>query len=401
MKSLSYSITSRTPIVTGDHDHRNTELQATGILGSLRYQYWLLKAVQAWQTDPDNPVYPRYTDDLPAKGAHNKREFLLALDKAGSVVQLFGDTNWKKMFRLEIADAPQKEEGERGQACSARSGKKIPYHWKNFKLTFQQDRKSRIFDELAENKGINLEDELHSLMSFVHHYGWLGAAPQNGLGWVRVECDNAAGELHEIEKADCIIPPPANPVFFAEDVALSTDCFNGLLKTLQEFYQEKTRRADRMITYYNKKSRLNREEQKDLKKHKDGKPRYKKSLEYIESKTENPPPVGYEVRRWIKQINSNYQFFDRDTDEKKDCNYVHVTHPVTDPSDRETYRFRLRCCTRPDAPEDTRKKVALLPGIAQIAVTHRLTPYQLTEKASKNLYSHAECADSQQQESLS
>ncbi|MCI5132919.1 MAG: hypothetical protein D3904_15745, partial [Candidatus Electrothrix sp. EH2] len=88
MKSLSYSITSLTPIVTGDYQHRNTELQATGLLGSLRYQYWLLKAVQAWQADPKNPAYPRFDEDhLPVRKGPNDKAFGNALASAGPVVQ--------------------------------------------------------------------------------------------------------------------------------------------------------------------------------------------------------------------------------------------------------------------------------------------------------------------------
>ncbi|WP_446011569.1 RAMP superfamily CRISPR-associated protein [Candidatus Electrothrix sp.] len=109
MISLSYTITSLTPIVTGDNECRNTELLATGILGSLRYQYWLLKAMQAWQADPENPIYPHFEDDhLPARKGPNDTTFRNALAAAGPVVQLFGATNWKKMFRLEIAEAPKK-----------------------------------------------------------------------------------------------------------------------------------------------------------------------------------------------------------------------------------------------------------------------------------------------------
>ena len=208
MKPLSYSITSHTPIVTGDHDHRNTELQATGILGSLRYQYWLLKAVQAWQADPDNPVYPRYSGvNLPVKG-NNKRKFLLALGEAGSVVQLFGDTNWKKMFRLEIADAV------RGQAqpCSARAddknAEKKPYQWERLTLNVHQDRTISFFNGTERER---IHNEVEELMSFVHHYGWLGAAPQNGLGWVCVQ-----GQ----EKKRLVLPQD-NPVFAAKDIIFS------------------------------------------------------------------------------------------------------------------------------------------------------------------------------------
>ncbi|CAK8719097.1 hypothetical protein GMJAKD_08370 [Candidatus Electrothrix aarhusensis] len=226
MKSLSYSITSRTPIVTGDHDHRNTELQATGILGSLRYQYWLLKAVQAWQTDPENPVYPLYSAELPSKKGPKDPAFFTALGAAGSVVQLFGGTNWKKMFRFALTEAVQGA----GQPCSARAddrqAQKTPYQWKQVALTFQQDRKISFFNG---TEGERIHNEVEELMSFVHQYGWLGAAPQNGLGWVRVQ-----GQAQNQPSL-----PNNNPVFAAKDIVLTAQEADRLKDELLDFFSKK------------------------------------------------------------------------------------------------------------------------------------------------------------------
>ena len=304
MKPLSYSITSHTPIVTGDHKHRNMELLATGILGSLRYQYWLLKAVQAWQADPDHPVYPRYSGvNLPVKG-NNKRKFLLALGEAGSVVQLFGDTNWKKMFRLEIADAV------RGQAqpCSARAddknAEKKPYQWERLTLNVHQDRKISFFNG---TEGERIHNEVEELMSFVHHYGWLGAAPQNGLGWVRVQ-----GQ--EEKRLDL---PQDNPVFAAKDIIFSK--------------KEADRLRTELIEYYRDKENTSAPSWK-LK-------RYAVSIRHLDRP---PSPVGYEIRRWLRDQKKPAFFFGSGNH----AGFVHVTHPAVQQDGG--WRVRLRFAVRPD-----------------------------------------------------
>jgi CRISPR type III-B/RAMP module RAMP protein Cmr1 len=309
MKSLSYSITSRTPIVTGDHDHRNTELQATGILGSLRYQYWLLKAVQAWQTDPENPVYPLYSAELPSKKGPKDPAFFTALGAAGSVVQLFGGTNWKKMFRFALTDAVQGA----GQPCSARAddrqAQKTSYQWKQVALTFQQDRKISFFNG---TEGERIHNEVEELMSFVHQYGWLGAAPQNGLGWVRVQ-----GQAQNQPSL-----PKNNPVFAAKDIVLTAQEADRLKDELMDFFSEK---IDKVDQHWRKS-------------------RYKGSIKYIR---QEHPPIGYEIRRWLRASSAldwkkeNLFFGD-----KNHAGCVHVSHPVAEPN--RGWRIRMRFAVRPD-----------------------------------------------------
>lgn len=303
---LSCSISSLTPIVTGDDKYRNTELLATGILGSLRYQYWLLKAMQAWQDNPQHPAYPPCSADLPVKGHGNS--FENALHDAESVVWLFGATNWKKMFRLEIAEAKESEQ----QSCSSRSDSKAPWKW-TFKLIFRQDRKSPIFDELAEKEGFCLEQELRSLMAFVHQYGWLGAAPQNGLGWVTVESEGLEEKISL---------PENNPVFAAKDILLSKQEVKNLKDELVCFFEKKLRAADQ--TWKEK--------------------RYNQSIEHLK---ENHAPVGYEIRRWLRdqKFPQNKKEQERFFGGRDHAGFVHVTHPVVQQDDG--WRLRLRFTVRP------------------------------------------------------
>lgn len=179
----TYFVQSLTPIVTGDHDRCNKELLATGLLGSLRYQYWLLKAMEAWeksQQDNKQPEYPLYSADLtPGETIKDKTQRLAtALKTVGPVVGLFGGTGWKRMFRLDIVNPRPGDV----QPASARSGKYEARHWK-FTLCFSQDRQSSAFEKQFET---TVAQEFRCLMSFVHHYGWLGAAPQNGDGRAHV-----------------------------------------------------------------------------------------------------------------------------------------------------------------------------------------------------------------------
>ncbi|CAK8712715.1 hypothetical protein GCAAIG_02030 [Candidatus Electronema halotolerans] len=314
MTQLPYSISSRTPIVTGDNDHRNTELQAAGLLGSLRYQYWLLKAMQAWEKNPQHPVYPPYSADLSPAGSKN---FTEELRKAGPVVQLFGATNWKKMFRLEIAEAVQREQ----QSCSARANDRIaPWQW-TFKLIFRHDRNSPIFNKLADKEGFSLADELHSLMAFVHQYGWLGAAPQNGLGWVKVQS----------EELGTVILPQENPVFAAKDILLNRKESKRLQDTLRDYYRDK---YSNLAAPHWKRGR------------------YLHSLEHLDKQS---PPIGYEIRRWLRDQmfppdrykNKQEEYFGN----QKHAGFVHVTHPVVQ-SDGG-WLLRLRFAARPDTTGDT------------------------------------------------
>jgi hypothetical protein len=309
MKSLSYSITSRTPIVTGDLSHRNTELQATGILGSFRYQYWLLKAMQAWQADPNNPVYPPYSDELPPKKGPHDTAFFTALGAAGSVVQLFGGTNWKKMFRFEMTDAVRGA----GQPCSARAddrqAQKTPYQWEQLTLNFQQDRKISFFNG---TEGERIENEVEELLSFVHHYGWLGAAPQNGLGWVRVQ-----GQTQ-----NRLNLPSDNPVFAGKDIVLTAQEAGRLKDELIDFFSEK---IDKVDQHWRKN-------------------RYKGSLNYLR---QEHPPIGYEIRRWLRDKSSlDWKTENLFFGDKNHAGCVHVSHPVAEPD--RGWRIRLRFAVRPD-----------------------------------------------------
>jgi CRISPR type III-B/RAMP module RAMP protein Cmr1 len=328
MTSLSYSISSRTPIVTGDHDRRNTELLATGILGSLRYQYWLLKAMQAWEK---KQPYPHCSiENLPPANSTN---FTEELHKAGPVIWLFGTTNWKKMFRLEIADAVQ----GKPQPCSARSNDRAPHDWKNFTLTFRQDRESQIIKDLEAGKGFSLENELRRLMAFVHQYGWLGAAPQNGLGWVEVQGEGLEQIILPIDRN--------NPVFAAKDVVLPASCVKNLLATLRDFYNPKLADAKRKLEAIEAEiSRygLNDKRKKERNWQHSRKIRYDNSLHFLDHKN-SEFPVGYEIRRWLRDQNTKEQ--ERFFGGKDHAGFVHVTHP--DIQQDGSWHLRMRFTVRP------------------------------------------------------
>ena len=312
----SYAIHSLTPIVTGDHDRRNKELLATGLLGSLRYQYWLLKAMEEWKKSKQEdrqPDYPPYSADLaPDETIKNKTERLTkALKKVGPVVGLFGGTGWKRMFRLDITNAVHDPEAP--QPASARYNKTAPYNWR-FELTFRSDRKSAAWDALQ----INLEKEIRQLMSFVHHYGWLGAAPQNGFGWVEVKKQDGS------EPACCCDLEPDNPVFAAKDVIFTEDQFQGLKRQLRRFYLAKESEASGWK-----------------------KERYAGSLCYIDNF--GSPPIGYEIRRWLYDNNggnaSPVSYFGRGGRDDGYAGYVHVSHPI---SKENLWRLQLRFTARSD-----------------------------------------------------
>lgn len=311
--TFSYSIQSLTPIVTGDHDRRNKELLATGLLGSLRYQYWLLKAMEVWKKSKQenrDPRYPLYSADLAPDATiqGTSRRLKEALNTAGPVIGLFGTTGWKRMFKLDITNIERKPET---QPASARFGEASPSNWR-FDIIFRLDRKSAAWEDL----GVNIEEEVDGLMSFVHHYGWLGAAPQNGFGWVKVTGPNGREpDGHSIDSD--------NPVFAARDTLLTESRFQRLRKQLELFYTAK----------WEKTSGRNKN-------------RYANSLRYI-NQPQNPP-IGYEIRRWL---------YDREGGNVSpdDCfgrggkngyaSYIHITHPI---SEKNGWKLRLRFAARPN-----------------------------------------------------
>ncbi len=290
---ITRTITTRTPIVTGDWNKKNDELLITGLRGSLRYQYWLLKAIEAWTANQTNPSYPHYDLEKPIEHK-NAKQLADDLSLAGPVVQLFGTTGWRHLLHLSI---PEAKRGE-GESASARpAAGKQPHHW-SFTLVCRPERE--IGDDLATGLRLNWEAEVKRLLAFVHHHGWLGAAPQNGFGWVTVSGPR-------LSSANI---PSDNPVFASRDITLAKTEFNKLKKELISYYKTKGTNS-----------------------------RYSESLKHIKS---NPSPIGYEIRRFLKDRHfgsadcwgSNYQ-----------ASLIHVSHPVA--NGNGGCLLRLRCVNRP------------------------------------------------------
>ncbi len=335
--ALSFSVHSLTPIVTGDHDRRNTELLATGLLGSLRYQHWLLKAMQAWETDNQNPLYPFYSAELaPDATIPDKTERLKKrLEKVGPVVALFGGTGWKRMFRLAIENPASRDK----QPASARSGQQAAYQW-DFTLRFTPDRESPAFEQQFHT---TVEKELRSLMSFVHHYGWLGAAPQNGFGWVEVKENKKTMAKENL--------PKNNPVFAAKDVVLTESQYQTLTNVLIQMYEQKFQNAAQRVKQLEQdmgSSASHNHKKNELKREKIKKQRYGNSLDHINSN--GSPPIGYEIRRWLYDDQGGgaapKSFFGRGGNNGY-AGYIHVSHPTRKEQDNG-WLLRLRFACRLD-----------------------------------------------------
>lgn len=308
---ITCTIKSLTPIVTGDYNKKNKELLITGLRGSLRYQYWLIKAMEAWQKNNGSPQYPPY--DLEQPVSTNK--LVASLKAAGPVVQLFGTTGWRHLLHLRIHSSPIRGSQE---PASARPFGKAPYHW-TFELTCRPDRE---IEKLATDLGLNWEQEVSKLLTFVHHHGWLGAAPQNGFGWVSVSNCQATTSSSVILTG--------NPVFAARDILINTTILNNLKQELDLFYKNK-KAEKKLIINNSTPSKITEKVMADI-------GRYKKSLELLEN---NPPPIGYEIRRFLKDQHFNNN---KILGNGHGTSLVHVSHPI---KVNNNYHIRLRFCNRP------------------------------------------------------
>jgi len=310
MNKLSFRIRTLTPIVTGDYEQSNNKIIATGLLGSLRYQYWLLKALTCCPDGKPTDLPLIETDGL--ESYQDEAGLHRALLRVGPVNQLFGCTGWKRLFRLQVSEADSKEKIE----ASARFGKKAARQWE-FILTFRQDRD--ITALVARGWLFSLEQEIKTLMAFVHDYGWLGAAPQNGFGWVKVQPLSETGEDGAFSVADKTILGPSNDnnqIFWSRDICLDSDESEKTLKKLQKFYQGKYEKAK-------------------------NNQRYVKSVEYTESFGN---PLGYEIRRWLKAVKPSS--FRRLFGTGGAASFIQITHPVVDTVTPDAYKLRIRCCAR-------------------------------------------------------
>ena len=306
MQSFSFTIETLSPIVTGNDKRANKHLIVTGLRGSLRYQYWLIKAMEAWQTNPKNPNYPSYDLD---EGI-DREKLTSDLATAGPVIRLFGCTGWKSLLRLQVETIKQGTQ----EIVSTRPTKLLaPYHW-TFKLVFSLDRNldtlgNEINDLKLDSK--SLTNEIYKLMGFVHHYGWLGAAPQNGLGWVKVTADY---------KRPLVCPklPSGCPVFASRDITLSSSDFKELKEDLGRFYN------DKMVSNANS--------------------RYTLSQELLAGSV---PPIGYEIRRYLKCCFEEDEVFGKGGYDSA-ASFIHITNPVQ-VSNSSDYSFRIRFCNRPSS----------------------------------------------------
>ena len=321
MNALEYSLRALTPIVTGDAVHRNDKLLGTGLRGSLRYQYWLIKAMEQWAVDPQAALRLAYNKELnpltEKRDLSSHEKIRVALEQVGPVVQLFGTTGWRAVFDLRI-DTESADNGKTGVALdgSARSGNKAAYRWQAV-LRFVRNRETPLLQMPKNDQPaiMSPEEEIQKLMAFVHHHGWLGAAPQNGHGWVRI--DPQPGNA---------VPIAENPFFAARELLLTRSVMHALEVKLNHYFSGK----------------LNAARYDQVKKE-----RYAKSLRYIAGEqAENMragntavKPIGYEIRRYLKSLCPQNNPFGHGGF----ASHVHVTHPVEMGGQ---WAVRLRYCTR-------------------------------------------------------
>ena len=347
MQALVYAIRSLTLISTGDSARANERLLGTGLRGSLRAQYWLLNAMALWLADRQQANHLPYKGE--DKAFSDRKTFTLrqALSKAGPVIQLFGTTGWRPVFDIELVWCRPISDPV---PCNARYGQQVANQWEFF-LRFHRNRATDVLEKDGMPLMKDPATEIERLMQFVHYWGWLGSAPQNGLGWVTV--------------APRPMPPVTpllnNPFFAAADVGVTETQINALLQALSGYYAKKYMAKKKEI--HAAPSLLKGIDQHDNSNHK--RVRYLKNLikhgpktlkRYQMSISTLAPGVlpvtpravfhiGYEIKRYLRFLldpsgrNRQTPFGDLDN-----AGQLHISHPVLLD---DGWTIRLRFCGRP------------------------------------------------------
>lgn len=196
-RTMEIDLKTLTPLWTGGVETGKVDrIRETGILGSLRWWFEVLvRGVGGMVNDPtadnnsclDLDKYKILSDEQ----KHNPA----SLRKAGlcDVSQIFGATNWKRRFRLEIVDSTKHDKEENVHKEIALAEYKYFNKYRNENVTPKW-----WFPELEEDKPrfgkltikvISLSSDFNpeiigGLVQFIADWGALGARTQMGFGVV-------------------------------------------------------------------------------------------------------------------------------------------------------------------------------------------------------------------------
>ncbi len=182
-----------TPLWTGGVETGKVwRLRETGFLGGLRWWYEVLvRSMGGEVNDPTDKLKKGLDVDKYSSLSGEQRRDSKYLRNAGlcDVSQVFGATNWRRRFRLEIDDATQHDQSIsdiielRGYSYPKGNGKKIPTWW--FPEKEGDKPRSGCLTIRVVPLADNFDPEIiMGLLQFIADWAALGARAQMGFGVV-------------------------------------------------------------------------------------------------------------------------------------------------------------------------------------------------------------------------
>jgi CRISPR-associated protein Cmr1 len=202
-RTMEIELQTLTPLWTGGVETGKVDrIRETGILGSLRWWFEILvRGVGGMVNDPSADNNGGLDLDKYKKLADNKKLDPASLREAGlcDVSQIFGATNWKRRFRLDIVDSTkhEKEENVHKEIALVEYKYFNKYRNKNVppKWWFPEHDEDKPRSGKLTIKVISLSSDFNpeiigGLVQFIANWGALGARTQMGFGVVAPATEN-------------------------------------------------------------------------------------------------------------------------------------------------------------------------------------------------------------------
>lgn len=224
---MEIQLRTLTPLWTGGIDGTTDRLHESGLIGSLRWWYEaLVRGLGGFACDPtsDNPE-DRCQFDTKAYGKTKNVEDGLA--NVCPVCRLFGCTGWKRLFNLQLLDAPV-------TPFHLRTSLPINKNW--FERSFSNQEFDVVYGDVKFRLITRQQDlefvytQMALLFKIMADYGGIGAKQQHGFGQFRLRSLSSELQNYSINDSLAILsgkinqhPSNDTPFNFKNFVSLEYD----------------------------------------------------------------------------------------------------------------------------------------------------------------------------------